>query len=140
MSEKNEIENVIDALESGSSGHINASRVKELFLSCLTGKNIVEVEGIFNIYGLDKTILEENQDEITTMLNELPDEFKQSSGGGWTFLNACNDRECNQWTGLHERVEQLFMLGMGLDIVSYLMPREMWEILPGGMPYLVIKL
>ena len=30
------------------------------------------------------------------------------------------------------------MLGMALGVVHYVMPREDWKILPGGMPYLVI--
>lgn len=131
---------LIDCLESGSVGNINRTRVKELFESCLTGKNIVEVEGIISRYGLDKEILDANKDEIKGMLQELPDQFKYNSGGGWSFLNACNDRDGNQWTGLHERMEQLFVLGMGLGIVEYVMPRDLWAAFPGGMPFLVVKL
>jgi hypothetical protein len=73
------------------------------------------------------------------MLAELPDMFKESGGGGWSFLNACDDRHGNQWTGLHQRMEQLFQLGIGIDKVECQLPREVWPALPGGMPYYIVK-
>jgi len=30
-------------------------------------------------------------------------------------------------------------LGIASGKLSYLMPREMWKVLPGGMPYLVVS-
>jgi hypothetical protein len=77
--------------------------------------------------------------KIETMLDELPDEFKKTGGGGMSFLNACNDKHGNQWTDLHQRMEQLFQLDIGIGKVKCLMPREMWGILPDGMPYYVVN-
>ena len=37
-------------------------------------------------------------------------------------------------------MEQLFVLGMGLGLVKYGLPRSMWNVLPGGMPYISIDL
>jgi hypothetical protein len=72
------------------------------------------------------------------MLLQLPDSFQKDSGGGYSFLEACNNKDGNQWTGLHLRMEQLFSLGIATEQVSYCLPRENWSILPGGMPYLVV--
>ena len=44
-----------------------------------------------------------------------------------------NDEYGNQWTRYHQRMEQLFQLGIGK--IKCLMPHEMWSILPRGMPY-----
>lgn len=139
------IDEIINELESGNTGLINRQRVKELFELCQPGKGdddcyCIDVEGIYNKYRLDPTALQEHKEEITKMLESLPDQFKLSGGGGWSFLNACVDKEGTQWTGLHETVEQLFLLGIGLGLVDYLMPRDLWKILPGKMPYLVVKL
>ncbi len=73
------------------------------------------------------------------MLDELPDSFKKSGGGGMSFQNACVDKQGNQWTDFHQRMEQLFQLGIGIGKVELLMPREMWAMLPGGMPYYAIN-
>lgn len=79
------------------------------------------------------------RDEIAALLAELPDQFHALRGGGWTFLNACDDRHGNQWTGEHRVMEMLFALGLGADLVLETLPREMWSILPGGMPYYAVK-
>jgi hypothetical protein len=36
-------------------------------------------------------------------------------------------------------MEGLFCLGMAIGKVECLMPRKMWTILPGGMPYYLVK-
>lgn len=77
--------------------------------------------------------------EIEAMLDHLPDGFKKSVGGGMSFLSACDDRHGNQWTGFHQRLEQLFQLGIGIGKAELLVPREMWGALPGGMPYYVVN-
>ena len=131
---------------------LDAERVKGIFESCLclfdesqreelldkeTGK--VLVEGIMIKVYLDKFKLEhEYRPEIEGMLLDLPDQFHADKGGGWSFLNACDDRRGNQWTGLHAAMDQLFMLGIGIDFAQYQLPREMWSGFPGGMPYVSV--
>jgi hypothetical protein len=126
---------------------IDPSRVKVIFSDCIweseglidPDKNI-EVAGILHTFGFNKDKVEEHREEITKCLDQLPDEFKKSGGGGWTFLNACNTKDGEQWTGLHLVMEQLFCLGMAIDLVKYTLPREMWSIFPGSMPYMIIDL
>jgi hypothetical protein len=36
-------------------------------------------------------------------------------------------------------MEQLFQLGIGLGLAKWQLPPEMWGVLPGGMPYVVIE-
>ncbi len=122
---------------------LDPQRVEAIFLDCLfkegedTSKHI-KAEGVIRNVGFHPERLENHKAEIVAMLEELPDEFKESGGGGMSFLNACNDKHGNQWTGLHLRMEQLFQLGVGIGKAKSLMPREMWGALPGGMPYYVV--
>lgn len=128
---------------------IDPNRVEEILKDCLFNEDeITEGEipdgaiiasGIVQSYGLHPKRLESHREEVRAMLLELPDEFMQSKGGGTSFLNACLDREGNQWTGLHQRMGQLFCLGEGLDLVECPIPRELWSALPGGVPYYVVK-
>lgn len=55
-----------------------------------------------------------------------------------SFLNSCNTNEGKQWTGMHMKMEFLFALGVAIEKVKNLLPREMWPILPGGVPYFVV--
>lgn len=127
---------------------LKADRVDEIFRDCLfqqeelvDGKppeGFVEVPMIMHRTALHPERLESHREEVQNLLLELPDEFRSNAGGGWSFLNACNDRHDRLWTGEHRSMDQLFGLGIGLGIVKYLMEREMWSALPGGMPYIAI--
>lgn len=55
---------------------------------------------------------------------------------GSSFLNACVDRDGVQW-GEHVNVDELVMLGQGIGKLKFCLPRERWDVFPGGMPYIV---
>jgi len=122
---------------------LTVKNVNEVFDNCFTSikdsNNIIIVNGIVNIFGFYKDKLELHKEDIESMLSELPEQFQEEKGGGWTFLNACDRKDGSQWTGEHRNMEMLFCMGIGLGIVNWLMPREMWSAFPGNMPYVVIK-
>ena len=96
---------------------------------------MVKVEGISLNVGFHPLRLDSHRQDIHDMLMELPDSFKQSSGGGMSFLAACHDRRGHQWTGMHRTMEELFLLGQAVGLAKCLLPRELWTVLPGSMPY-----
>jgi hypothetical protein len=123
---------------------LDPRRVTEIFTDCLfrddedTTDHVV-AEGIQGKFGFHPGRLEGHRNEIEALLGELPDEFMQSGGGGMTFLNACMDKHGTQWTGLHSVMDQFFVLGLAIGEVEYVWPRHLWGALPGGMPYLLVK-
>jgi hypothetical protein len=123
---------------------IDSERVQFLFHGCLAKEDqadAMKIRGIGQTIYLDLKKLEGVKKEVSVMLAELPDNFKKKEGeevSGWSLLNACEDRNGNQWTGFHQTVEQLFVLGMGIGKVEYTFPREIWSMLPGSMPYYTI--
>ena len=127
------------------SNKLTAQKVETIFMDCLFKEgedtsDYIKAEGVMRIVGFHPKRLASHKTEIDEMLGGLPDEFQKSGGGGWSFLNACNDKNGNQWTGLHQTVEQLFLLGIATERVKIQLPREVWAALPGGMPYLVVDL
>ena len=122
---------------------LKAEDVCRIFLECLfkededTNQHVM-VDGITSSLIFHPGRLENHRTEIEAMLDELPEEFHKTSGGGWSFLQACNDKHGNQWTGLHRTMEQLFQLGIGIGRVKCLLPKELWRVLPGGMPYYMV--
>lgn len=99
----------------------------------------IEVEGIVSRYTFHPERIAQNTDLISKMLAELPDEFHTTKGGGWSFLNACMDRNGHQWTDLHQQQERLFALGIAAGKARWMMPRDMWPLFPGGMPYVSVS-
>lgn len=122
---------------------LTSKNVSQVFMDCLfkddedTTKHIV-AEGIQTKVGFHPGRLESYRENVKSMLACLPVDFQPGAGGGTTFLNACKDKDGNQWTDLHQVMDQLFQLGIGLKLAKWCMPRDMWSILPGGMPYVTV--
>lgn len=121
---------------------IDTNRVPDIFEACLWRDSDdgepVAAEGIGRAE-FASARLAEHRKEVFGYLAGLPSEFKRSGGGGYSFLNGCQDANDVQWTGFQRTVEQLFLLGMAMGAVALVVPREMWAVLPGGMPYYVVN-
>ena len=123
--------------------NLTSENVEKIFMDCLFKKgenteNAILVEGITSKFGFHPERIKHYSNDIEEMLYQLPKEFKKQHGGGMSFLNACNNLNGEQWTGFHRIMEQLFAIGMASGKVKCLMPRDMWSLLPGGMPYYVV--
>lgn len=118
----------------------NVTRVflDSLFKADEDKSKAVIVDGILGRFGFHPERLASHKQEIREMLSCLPDEFFANKGGGWSFLNACYTRDGTHW-GEHKNMDELFVLGAASGQVECLMPRPMWGVLPGGMPYYSIK-
>ena len=100
---------------------LTSKRVSEIFENCLfkakeivDGKPIVAPlvgKGVISDFGFHPTRLASYKTEIFEMLNDLPDSFKKSKGGGMSFLNACMTKDDIQW-GEHQNIEQLFAVSV----------------------------
>ncbi len=99
---------------------------------------VVEVEGLASRFLFHRGRLAERTADIVEMLGQLNENFHEAGGNGWTFLNACVDREGNRW-GEHVDVELLVCLGIAIGQAEWIFPREMWYCLPGGLPYFRVK-
>ncbi len=96
-------------------------------------------KGIVRSFGFHPERIQKNKDNIRSMLSELPTPFRKESGGGWSFLQACQKSDGTQW-GEHRDMEALFCLGEAAGFVKSCLPREMWEVMPGGVPYYMLDI
>ncbi len=122
---------------------LTAKNVTEILMDCLfkEGEDTsvhVKGEGVRLAIGFNPERLEKNKEKISELVEQLPKEFKKESGGGYSFLNACVTSNGNQW-GQHDNIDELLCLGLASGKISYLLPRELWTSLPGGMPYFIIN-
>lgn len=101
--------------------------------------SFVVVEGIVTTMVFDKEKIEKRKEDIRSMLSELPETFREDKGGGWSFLNACMRQDGVQWSE-HRDMESLFCLGIAAGLANWLMPKDLWAAMPGGMPYVAINI
>lgn len=87
---------------------------------------------------MDSALIAEHKAEIDAMLMQLPDNFMASKGGGYSFIAAAYTNTGEQWTGLQANVAALFVLGLATGKVKLLLPRDMWDLLPGNVPYYIV--
>lgn len=123
-----------------------ARRVEALFRDCLF-RNEAEAKkfkpvlslGIITNVGFHPERLAGHADTIKALIKEVvKEEFYEDTDGGYSFLLLPIDRNENQW-GEQRNAEQLFLLAQALNLASFCLPREVWPMLPGGMPYVVFK-
>ena len=122
---------------------LTSRRVGEVFNNCLfrEGEDTTDhiaAEGITCTVGFHPERVQAMEEYIHELLDELPLEFHEGTGDGMSFLAGCMDKDGRQW-GEHINVEQLFQLGLAIDRVLCLLPRDVWHLCPGGMPYYVVR-
>jgi hypothetical protein len=91
------------------------------------------VDGVAHSFLIDKQKVNSHMDKINEFLNELSDTFKE----GMSFLALPFDKNNNQW-GEQMNAEQLMVLGIAAGRIKLCLPKEMWNLLPGGVPYIEI--
>lgn len=125
---------------------LTAKNVIDVYDACLYKKdesreNMLMIQGIVETHRFDfnPVRLKENEEKIHQLLLQLPQEFQKSKGFGGSFLNACMDKDGNQWADLHLTMEILFMLGIATGKAKYIVQRDLWKALPGGMPFFMVE-
>jgi|PlaIllAssembly_1097288.scaffolds.fasta_scaffold00061_23 hypothetical protein len=128
---------------------LDSQKVHEVFMKVLfndaelvDGKppaDFIRVDGITQNFGLHPERVAAVHDDVTAFLRELDDRFMESNGGGWSFLQLCNDKDGELWTGDHAIMQELCVLAIATKQGRWCMPRELWPMLPGGVPYVVFN-
>lgn len=121
---------------------LNSDDVHNHFMDCLFDDEeprdkYVPVEGITVNIAFHPERLESKRSFIKACVAELNADFTE--GGGMTFLNLCEDKNGNQWTSFHRVMEELVLMSIGLNEAHFCLPKDMWSVLPGGMPYVCFK-
>lgn len=118
-----------------------AKLVEETFIKSLfkegedATEEMITVDGVAHKYAFNAERLKEQKETVEALVAELPAEFKE----GWTFINLCMTKDGGQWTGFQLRSEQLMVMAIALELMEYCLPKEMWQILPGRVPYVIVK-
>jgi len=89
------------------------------------------VHGLVSAFSLHKQRLELHRPQVIYWLSLLNKTFREN---GWTFMQVPYLADGIQW-GDRRDADILMVLGMGLELVYPLLPRELDSSLAGGFPY-----
>lgn len=119
---------------------LTSENVDNIFLECLADKNegMTVVEGVKIKTVFSPAKIKENHGKIRDMLECLDDNFFVGKGGGWSFLNMCVDKHGKLWTGDHMQCDRLICLGLAANLLQFTLPRDVWYVLPGEVPYISV--
>ena len=120
----------------------DAEEIRVLLVHCLFKEGEpteprITVQGITTNFAFHPGRVAEKRAEIAEQLAGLPAPFHQGRGDGWSFLNACVDEHERHW-GEHVSMQELVVLGIAAGLARWVMPRDLWDALPGGMPFFVV--
>lgn len=112
----------------------------DLAIACLfepgeDSTSAVPAQGVVLQMGFHPERLASKRAEIAAMLMALDPKFRESGGGGFSFL-AMGDGL--PYLAHHRDFDTLLCLGIASGFVRYCLPRNLWSVLPGGAPYLVV--
>jgi hypothetical protein len=77
----------------------------------------LKVKGVMRFVGLNPDRVEKHKPEIAEMLSQLPDNFMDAKVCG-SFLQMCGLKNGDIWTGLHDSVDELLVLGLASGYVE----------------------
>jgi len=119
--------------------------VGKIFKDCVLPRNnggglVINVPGITStrVVFFDLAKLEEYRAEITSLVNQLPAEFKSVVGASFNGTNR--NHRGDIWCRDETEREKLVQLGIALGIIELIEPRERWAYLPRQRPSIRIVL
>lgn len=93
------------------------------------------IEGYKNDFSFDTVALNQERENIEALLSQLPSNFKE----GWSFWEMFRTNDGRNWTTSLKSMEALMVLGIAIEKIRYVLPKEAWWSLPGGAPYVVVN-
>lgn len=99
----------------------------------------VFAEGVMNQFAFHPGRLESHREDVKSMLEQLEPEFFVGSGDGMSLMRMPFTKDGHQY-GEQRDADILYVLGNALGYCKWVLPRQMWAMLPGGMPYIQINL
>jgi hypothetical protein len=123
---------------------INSDRVHEIFMDCLFNNdedttNHIRADGISLNIGFHPERIKLHEEEISVILNNLSEAFRDDCGGGASFFAGFKTKNNEIWTADPGRVEELFQLGIAIGRMICPIPQSIWHLLPNGIPYYILR-
>ena len=99
----------------------------------------IVVETVMAQVLFSKERVEEVRDDVIALLDQLPDKFKENEGGGWSISQLHLTNDGAEWVEeLDGKLDMLLSLGFAIGKLRWILPRDLWHILPDQYPYVTV--
>lgn len=106
-------------------------------LDGFSADELLAARGIVNTYVFNPVRLTSHKTDIVDFLDQLEPSFHANSGGGMSLMNMVATKDGDLW-GEQYHADLLACMAIALSLGKWVLPREMWGMLPGSMPYFVV--
>lgn len=107
------------------------------------GVKFIFVESVASKVLFNPDRIAESREEIRSILRDMDSKFMKQTPeddkSGYSFLAMPFDKDGVHWCE-QPTADLLVALGIACGFIEYLVPREAWPSLPGGVPYFVINI
>ena len=103
------------------------------------GIEYIIVEGVVANFGFVRTRLESHRQDVVDFISQLHPNFlsaAEGGGDGWSFLQLPFKGQDNEQWGEQMSAQELYVLAKGLKLAKDILPRPMWIMFEGGVPYI----
>lgn len=113
---------------------------KQAFSECIfqhgnANDDFIIVEGVFGNFIFNCQHLEEHRNLITSLIAELPCNPQIT----FTICDIRTNRQGFTWTNDLVVCDCLVAMAIGLNLMFYSLPKNMWHSLPRGLPYILLN-
>ena len=133
-----EVQNIIDAEIVQTTFRYCLFNRDELIQPHTPPPDAVLVNGITATFAFHPERLQTMKPLVETWLKLLPRQF-QNPQHGWPFSRADRQDNGEQWTGFHQRMEQLFALATGLGLARKIDSPALRTITGDGLPWYAVS-
>jgi len=126
-------------------GYLTTARVLEVYKQCWRPEGSapahnVEVAGWLVRHTFSIMRLQRSREAIIRMLLSLNEGFRADVGEGGSVGAMVQRGDGSVWTQDMTDVEKLVALGIASGLASFCAPRDKWDRLPGGLPYVRVEI
>jgi hypothetical protein len=100
-----------------------------------TGSAVV-VHGVRSYFGFHPERIKAVKPQVAELLSHLADGFFQDAGEGLSFICLRETKAGEVWAEDPRVADDLICLALATGLGEFCLPREKWDVLPGGMPYI----
>jgi hypothetical protein len=127
--------------------YLTADRVMSIYAACwrpdgagALPSNYLTVEAWLGKHTFNVRRLHAHREEIIRMLLSLPAGFRADEREGGSVGAMIQRGDGSVWSTDMKDIEALIALGMANGLMTFCAPRDKWDRLPGGLPYVRIEI
>ena len=116
---------------------LSSENLMTIFNRCyskISTEETITIDGVFHSYIFEKEKINSERKYIEMLLSKV----SQTLNVGCPFLKLNTTYTGSIWTNNTEEIEKLLVLGIAINKIRFLKPRDRWKSFPNGIPFIIM--